>query len=79
MPQPSVIEWVKTAAVPPGVVVIVSGGVVVWLGRSQFMPDIIPWPDPVTVNCNTVDFETIAKAVKAREKGTPFDAARKPS
>jgi hypothetical protein len=69
------IEWVKSRAVPPGVTIIVSSGVVVWLGPSRDMPEYLPWPDPVTVNCNEVDFETIAKAVKAREKGKLVHAA----
>jgi hypothetical protein len=70
------IEWVKSPAVPPGVMVIVSCGVVVWLGQSKDAPEIMPWPDPISVNCNAVDFDIIAKTVRAREKGVPYAKPR---
>lgn len=67
----SIIEWVKSDAVPPNVVIITSGGIVVWLGPVVYMPEIMPWPDPLTVNVNTVQFERIKALAAAREKGIP--------
>lgn len=69
MPLPSTVQWVKTEAVPAGIAIIVSGGIVVWLGPCELFPDVMPWPDPLTVNVHTVNFEAIAKGAQARERG----------
>lgn len=70
-PATQVIEWVKSSAVPQGVAIVTSQGIVVWLGPANQLPNEMPWPDPVKVNCDPTTYHIVAMKAKMLEEGTP--------
>lgn len=64
------VTWIHSPAMPQGLAIIVSAGVVVWIGPANLIPEEMRWPSPITINVDADCYRIVAAKAAGIEQGT---------